>query len=171
MQHAPAFNHKVTFNRLEAWDADEGTGQAWEGSAWFGYDRGRLWLRSEGERADGEFESADLEVLYGRSVTPWWDVVAGVRTPPELLWLWFRLSGQAPQIRAGHYEIGRDVTPRELPVLRDEVPMHDTPHAAMPSLEQPEQNRRLDQWLIDLGRVMAGLERWRDCPKDSEAAA
>jgi hypothetical protein len=25
--------------------------------------------------------------------------------------------------------------------------------------------------LIDLGRVMAGLERWRDCPKDSEAAA
>jgi|688.fasta_scaffold46794_2 CRISPR-associated protein Cmr2 len=42
---------------------------------------------------------------------------------------------------------------------------------AMPSLEQPEHNRRLDQWLIDLGRVMAGLERWRDCPKDSEAAA
>ena len=24
MQHAPAFNHKVTFNRLEAWDADGG---------------------------------------------------------------------------------------------------------------------------------------------------
>ena len=42
---------------------------------------------------------------------------------------------------------------------------------AMPRLEQPEHNRRLDQWLIDLGRVMAGLERWRDCPKDSEAAA
>jgi CRISPR-associated protein Cmr2 len=42
---------------------------------------------------------------------------------------------------------------------------------AMPSLAQPEENRRLDQWLIDLGRVMAGLERWRDCPKDSEAAA
>jgi CRISPR-associated protein Cmr2 len=42
---------------------------------------------------------------------------------------------------------------------------------AMPSLAQPEENRRLDQWLIDLGRVMAGLERWRDCPKDREAAA
>ena len=39
---------------------------------------------------------------------------AGVRTPPELLWLWFRLSGRSQQIRAGHYEIGRDVTPREL---------------------------------------------------------
>ncbi|CAN4279304.1 copper resistance protein B [Pseudoxanthomonas sp. LjRoot125] len=45
MQHAPAFNRKVTFNRLEAWDADEGTGQAWEGTAWFGTDTDRLWLR------------------------------------------------------------------------------------------------------------------------------
>jgi CRISPR-associated protein Cmr2 len=35
----------------------------------------------------------------------------------------------------------------------------------------PEHGRRLDQWLLDLGRVMAGLERWRDCPADSEAAA
>lgn len=79
MQHAPAFNHKVTFNRLEAWDADDGTGQAWEGSAWFGTDTDRLWLRSEGERIGGHTESADLEVLYGRSVSPWWDVVAGVK--------------------------------------------------------------------------------------------
>jgi len=79
MQHAPAFNSKVTFNRLEVWDADEGTGQAWEGSAWFGTDTDRLWLRSEGERVGGHTESADLEVLYGRSVSPWWDVVAGVK--------------------------------------------------------------------------------------------
>ena len=79
MQHAPAFNHKVTLNRLEAWNADEGTGQAWEGVAWFGTDTDRLWLRSEGERMGGHTESADLEVLYGRSVSPWWDVVAGVR--------------------------------------------------------------------------------------------
>lgn len=79
MQHAPAFNSKVTFNRLEVWDADEGTGEAWEGSAWFGTDTDRLWLRSEGERVGGHAESADLEVLYGRSVSPWWDVVAGVK--------------------------------------------------------------------------------------------
>ena len=31
----------------------------------------------------------------------------------------------------------------------------------------PETGRRLDQWLIDLGRVMAGLERWRDCPMEN----
>ena len=100
MQHAPAFNHKVTFNRLEAWDADEGTGQAWEGVAWFGTDTDRLWLRSEGERVGGHTESADLEVLYGRSVSPWWDVVAGVRhdfKPGDARsWAAFGVQGMAP---------------------------------------------------------------------------
>jgi copper resistance protein B len=69
----------VLFNRLEAWEADAGTGLAWEGQSWIGTDLNRLWLRSEGEQIDGRLESADLEVLYGRSVSAWWDVVAGVR--------------------------------------------------------------------------------------------
>jgi len=69
----------VLFNRLEAWDADPGTGMQWEAQSWIGTDLNRVWLRSEGERVDGHTESADLEVLYGRSITPWWDVVGGVR--------------------------------------------------------------------------------------------
>jgi copper resistance protein B len=69
----------VLFNRLEAWDADPGTAFGWEGQAWIGTDLNRVWLRSEGERVAGRTESADLEVLYGRSVAPWWDVVAGIR--------------------------------------------------------------------------------------------
>jgi CRISPR-associated protein Cmr2 len=36
--------------------------------------------------------------------------------------------------------------------------------------DKPEEGRRLDQWLIDLGQVMAGLERWRDCPSDEAPA-
>ncbi|MBP3985357.1 copper resistance protein B [Pseudoxanthomonas helianthi] len=66
-------------NRLEGWDADPGKGLAWEGQGWIGTDLDRLWWRSEGERVDGHTESADIEVLYGRSVSTWWDVVAGVR--------------------------------------------------------------------------------------------
>lgn len=69
----------VLFNRLEAWDAAPGTGTQWEAQSWIGTDLNRVWLRSEGEHVDGNTESADLEVLYGRSITPWWDVVAGVR--------------------------------------------------------------------------------------------
>lgn len=84
----PAHDHPVhdnsiqsytLFDRLETWNADQGAALEWEGQAWIGTDLNRLWLRSEGERVDGRTESADLEVLYGRSVAAWWDVVAGVR--------------------------------------------------------------------------------------------
>lgn len=77
--HDRAVNSFVLFNRLEAWDADPGTAYAWEGQGWIGGDIHRLWLRSEGERIDGHTESADLEVLYGRGIARWWDLVTGVR--------------------------------------------------------------------------------------------
>jgi copper resistance protein B len=69
----------LLFDRLEVWDADSGTGQAWEAQGWVGTDMHRLWLRSEGEREHGDTENADIEVLYGRPLARWWDIVAGVR--------------------------------------------------------------------------------------------
>ncbi len=69
----------LLFDRLETWDAEPGNGQAWEAQGWIGSDRHRLWLRSEGERNDGHTESADIELLYGRPIARWWDLVAGVR--------------------------------------------------------------------------------------------
>ena len=42
-------------------------------------DRNRLWFRTEGEVAGGTFEQAQTNLLYGRSVSRWWDVTAGVR--------------------------------------------------------------------------------------------
>lgn len=77
--HDNSIQHYTLLDRLETWNADKGTGLAWDARTWIGTDLNRLWLRSEGERGDGRTESADLEVLYGRSVAPWWDVVAGVR--------------------------------------------------------------------------------------------
>lgn len=77
--HDNSIQHYVLLDRLEGWDADPGAGTAWAMQGWLGTDLNRLWLRSEGERADGRTEGADLEVLYGRSVARWWDVVAGVR--------------------------------------------------------------------------------------------
>ncbi|KRD39742.1 copper resistance protein CopB [Lysobacter sp. Root916] len=79
MQHAREFNSYVLFDRLEVGDTDHGRSEAWEATAWFGSDLNRVWLRSEGEREGGATAAADLEVLYGRSVTPWWDVVVGLK--------------------------------------------------------------------------------------------
>jgi len=39
---------------------------------------------------------------------------SGVAVQPRLLYWWFRLSGQARQIRAGSYELQGDVSPRSL---------------------------------------------------------
>ena len=80
MAHLDNAIHSYTLlNRLEGWNADPGTGLAWEAQGWVGTDLNRLWWRSEGERVGGHTESADLELMYGRSVSTWWDVVAGVR--------------------------------------------------------------------------------------------
>jgi UPF0755 protein len=48
-----------------------------------------------------------------RAVAEKW-VQAGVQTPSEALWLYFRVSGKAPQMRAGNYSIERGITPPQL---------------------------------------------------------
>ncbi|HEY0505791.1 MAG TPA: copper resistance protein B [Lysobacter sp.] len=100
MHHAAETNWFVLVDRLEAVDLDHGSGEAWEAQAWFGSDLNRLWLRSEGERERGHTESADLEALYGRSVSPWWDVVAGVKHDfkpgDSQTWAAFGVQGLSP---------------------------------------------------------------------------
>ncbi|HYN58325.1 MAG TPA: endolytic transglycosylase MltG [Rubrivivax sp.] len=60
--------------------------------------------------------SAELSIESGatpREVATGW-VNAGVQTHPELLYEWFRWSGQARRIRAGSYQIDAGATPRQL---------------------------------------------------------
>jgi len=79
MQHAPRWNHFVLIDQLEGWDNAHGSGQNWQGKAWLGGDINRLWLRSEGQRVDKHLATWSVDALYGRALSPWWDVVAGVR--------------------------------------------------------------------------------------------
>lgn len=85
-------------DRLE-W-RDDGSGPAWEGLAWIGGDLDRLWLRSEGEAGDDGIEHGEVEVFYGRSLTPWWDLLAGLRHDigegPSRTWLALGVQGLAP---------------------------------------------------------------------------
>lgn len=79
MPHGKQAFSYFLIDRLEVFDADPGAGQAWEIKGWHGGDIDRLWWRSEGERVRNRLETADLELLWGHAVTPWWDVVAGLR--------------------------------------------------------------------------------------------
>ncbi len=97
--HDSAINSFFLLDQLEYQDADEGSTLAWDASGWIGGDINRLWLRSEGERTNGVTEDAELQALYGRSIGPWWDVVAGVRQDfkPESpqTWAAFGIQGMA----------------------------------------------------------------------------
>nr|WP_225780215.1 copper resistance protein B [Pseudomonas sp. Marseille-Q3773] len=94
--HDSAINSFLLLDQLEYQDADEGSTLAWDASGWIGGDINRLWIRSEGERTNGVTEDAELQLLYGRSVSPWWDVVAGVRQDfkPESPQTWAALGIQ-----------------------------------------------------------------------------
>lgn len=77
--HHSQWFSKVLVDELETWEADDGPALRWGAQAWVGSDLNRVWLRSGGERVGDVTEAADVELLYGRSVSPWWDVVVGVR--------------------------------------------------------------------------------------------
>ena len=77
--HDAALNTFFLAEKLEWQDADDGSALAWDLSGWIGGDVDRLWLRSEGERTNGKTEDAEIQALWGHAISPWWDVVTGVR--------------------------------------------------------------------------------------------
>ena len=63
-------------------EVDRGLGDdvaSWEGELWRGGDVHKLRLTSEGEIEDGEAEHAELQVLYSRAISTFFDAQAGVR--------------------------------------------------------------------------------------------
>jgi copper resistance protein B len=98
--HGGAIHTLVILDRLE-WRRDgDRTALGMKARSWTGGDLTRLWLRLDGEMTDGRVEQAGVEALIGRAISPWWDVVAGVRqdvrpgTPQT--WAVFGVQGLAP---------------------------------------------------------------------------
>lgn len=95
-----ALHYFVLLDQLEGVDIPSGAGLRWDSTAWVGGDLNRVWLRSEGDAADGGIGTAEAHLLYGRAVARWWDVVVGVRQElrpwPARSWLAVGLQGLAP---------------------------------------------------------------------------
>jgi len=69
----------VLADRLE-WQSDGAEDRAaWALTGWIGKDENRLWVRADGERGEGATEESDVEALWGRPLSRWWDLLAGVR--------------------------------------------------------------------------------------------
>ncbi len=68
--------------------------------AWIGKDLNKLWIKSELEVVDGEFEETELQLLYSRGIARYWDVQMGVRhdfdPSPSRTWAAFGIQGLAP---------------------------------------------------------------------------
>lgn len=73
---------------------------AWRGEAWVGKDQDKLWLKTRGETSSDATEEFELQLLYDRAITPFWDLQVGWRgdfqpaTPRD--WLAVGVEGLAP---------------------------------------------------------------------------
>ena len=49
-------------------------------TGWVGGDYNRIWVNTEGTKPDnGRLQDFDVQLLYGRLISPFWDVQAGIR--------------------------------------------------------------------------------------------
>lgn len=76
------------------------------GAAWWALHQA---LPLKDERVEVAIEAGQSVKQIARA----WNA-AGVEVPPDVLWLWFRLSGDARRIKAGSYEIERGTTAIQL---------------------------------------------------------
>ena len=70
----------VMADRFEFQSGDEDRG-TWDLQGWWGTDRHRFWWKSEGEYSfdESEFEEAEVQALWSRPVSAFWDAQLGVR--------------------------------------------------------------------------------------------
>jgi len=72
-----------------------------EADAWLGYDLHKLWLKTDLEMSGGKLEEGEIQALYSRGISPYWDVQAGVRKdfkPVGREWAVVGMKGTAPYL-------------------------------------------------------------------------
>ncbi len=99
--HGNQLNSLVIAERLEYSAADSEDAYVWEAQGWLGTDANKLWVKTEGEYVEGEgTEEAELQFLYSRAVSAFWDIQAGIRQDlepsPSRSHLVFGAQGLAP---------------------------------------------------------------------------
>ena len=71
----------VMADRLEIQLGEGDEAFVWDGMAWHGTDENKLWIKTEGEYSFGasEFEEAEIQALWSKPISTYFDVQAGLR--------------------------------------------------------------------------------------------
>ncbi|OGS55568.1 MAG: copper-binding protein [Erythrobacter sp. RIFCSPHIGHO2_12_FULL_63_10] len=82
--HGDVITGMVLIERLEARPGENADGYAWDAQGWYGGDIHKLVVKTEGEGAfSGRLEDGEVQALYSRAITPFFDLQAGVRVDFE----------------------------------------------------------------------------------------
>ncbi len=73
----PVYNY--TLIEADIAEINDETVGAWDAQGWVGGDYNRFWWKTEGTFADGDFEDAEVQALYSRYISKFWDAQIGVR--------------------------------------------------------------------------------------------
>ena len=90
----------VILDQLEMRDVGGDNALSWDGQGWLGRDLRKIWLKTDGERAAGNTEEAELQFLYSKAVARYWDIQVGMRhdfePSPSRSWAAIGFKGLAP---------------------------------------------------------------------------
>jgi copper resistance protein B len=82
-EHDHGKDHAQTFHAFTleaaAGEGRNGNSQSWDLNGWAGGDYNRLWLKSEGEVTKNQTKNSNIEILYGRNISQFWDAQIGIR--------------------------------------------------------------------------------------------
>ncbi|MDH3978387.1 MAG: copper resistance protein B, partial [Gammaproteobacteria bacterium] len=91
---------RVSFDELELADITDADTITWRANAWFGKDQNKAGLKSRRNRNNGETENKEIQLLYSRAISAFWDLQLGYRhdfkPAPEQDWAVVTLQGLAP---------------------------------------------------------------------------
>ncbi len=104
MSGVMAKEHGGSAFHMFRFEADYGGGKdgavaSWDFDGWIGGDDNKLWLKSEGGRANGKLEDAEFWALYSRNIATFWDAQIGLRhdtQPVSTSYLTLGFNGLAP---------------------------------------------------------------------------
>lgn len=87
-------------DQFEMRDTSGDNALSWSAQGWMGKDLRKLWFKTEGERAGGETDEAELQFLYSKAIARYWDLQFGVRhdfePSPSRSWAVIGVQGLAP---------------------------------------------------------------------------